>query len=244
MLPAVKFAITNEEARMNLRGAKLEVDPEGAEVRLITTDGHRISLASGKLEGLLPNKFEVLIPIEGIDELTKLLGDKSESTVGIAVNANSLLFRTSNRILATRQVTGTFPSYQKPFAMLGTYEHFANFKADELALAVRMALLCAEDSDKEKRKTAGISIVFDSERIQIQGKSRDLGEANEVLGSDYNGPPITVFCNGNFLLDFLDPVGSGTIRFEIKDALTQMYLNGEHDDISYYYCLMPMRNIL
>lgn len=242
MLPAVKYAITADEKRMNIRGAKLEVDSENSQVRVITTDGHRLSLSSGPLEGLVPQDFEVLIPIETIEELIKLLGDQSEGLVGVATNVNSLFFRVGNRILSTRLIAGKFPSYQKPFAELGTYEHFANFKADELTRRIRMALLFSqESSDKEKKAHAGVSLEFDQKYIQIKAQSPDLGETNEVLDSDYNGPPLTIFCNGKYLLDFLKPVGSGTVKFEVKSALNQMYLTGERDGIMFYYCLMPMR---
>lgn len=242
MLPAVKYAITGDEARIALRGAKLEVDSENAEVRLITTDGHRISLASGKLEGLLPGDFDVLIPIESIDELSKLLSDKAEGTVGLARDDNSLYFRIGSRILATRQVAGKFPSYQMPFSMLGTYEHFANFKAEELARSIRMVLLCAEESaDKEKKKHQCVTLEFGPQTLQIKSQSPELGEATEVIDSDYNGPPMAIGFNGRYLLDFLDPVGSGTFRFEVKSPNQQTYLIGERDGVTYYYCCMPMR---
>lgn len=241
MLPAVKYAITGDDARISMRGAKLEVDSQNAEIRLITTDGHRISLASGKLEGLLPGDFEVLIPIESIDELSKLLSDKAEGTVGLANDSNSLYFRIGNRILSTRQVTGQFPSYQLPFAGLGSYQYFTTFKAEDLARSIKMALLCAEEpNEKEKRSHQGITIEF-GPQILIKSQSAELGEAVETMEGDYNGPPMVIGFNGKYLLDSLDPVGSGTVRFEIIDPLKQAYLIGEKDGVTFYTCIMPMR---
>lgn len=244
MLPAVKYAITGDEARMTMRGAKLEVDATAGQVRLVATDGHRISLASGDLEGLLPNDFEVLIPIDGLEELAKLLGDQSDGMVGVAANSNSLFFKVGQRILSTRLVHGSFPSYQKPFAQMGQFEHFANFKADEFAQSIRRALLCSHDvTDKEKKTHSGVTLELTQQQISIKAQSAELGEANETLPtSDFNGPPLTIFCNGKYLLDFLDPVGSGTVKLEVKDALTQMYFTGVQDGITFYYCCMPMRN--
>lgn len=241
MLPAVKYSIAGDEKQVGLRGAKLEVDSAGGEVRIITTDGHRISLASGKLTGLLTGDYDFLIPMESIDELTKLLGTKTDGSVGIASDENGIFFRIGSRILSTRRLASKFPSYQLPFSELG-YQWFANFKADDLGRAIKMAMLCAEtDTDKEKKRHSSVNLDFDSSKVIVRAQSPELGESSETLDSDYNGEPMTIAFNGRYLLDFLDPVGSGSVRFEIKDPNKQAYLIGERDGVTFYYCCMPMR---
>src|SRR6185369_16478915 len=65
------FAITQEEGRYTLSGAKFELDASG--VKMVTTDGHRLAFASVKENGdASGNDIDVLIPRKTLAELTKL----------------------------------------------------------------------------------------------------------------------------------------------------------------------------
>lgn len=239
MILATKFSITQEGSRMNLRGAKLEI--EGSNVRMITTDGSRISLASATLESLMLENYEVLIPVEGIEEISKLMSDQVK-TVGIAVGTNNMFFRVGHRVLSTRLMVGQFPGYQLPFAALGTYEHFGTYKADLLSQSIQQAMICAQSDDKKKEEIAGIQMQFEPSVLRMSTASANLGEAQVEIESNFNGPELTIFCNGKYLRDYLDPVGVGEVRLEIKDGLSQMYMISEKDGVSSYYILMPMRS--
>ncbi len=240
MIPAIKFSIATDESRLNLRGAKLEADSKG--VRLVSTDGHRVSLASGKPLGLMSSPFEVLIPIEAIDEITKLIADQSEGSVSVAVKSNGVLFKIGSRVLCSRLMTTKFPSYKMPFQALGSYNHFTTFKADELSPSIRRAMLCAKNAGEKESSPAGILMSFEGEKLRINAASADLGEANELLDTNFNGPALRLYCNGKYLLEFLDAVGSCLVRMEIKDGKNQIFMVGERDEIDFYYCLMPMRD--
>ncbi len=69
------FAITQEEGRYTLSGAKFELDGEG--VKMVTTDGHRLAFASTKELGndTQSTSVDVLIPRKTLAELTKLTSD-------------------------------------------------------------------------------------------------------------------------------------------------------------------------
>ncbi len=236
MLPCVKYAISQEETRHNLRGAKLEIDSNGA--RMVATDGHRISLASAVLDTLPASDFEILIPVEGVDELNKLVTDNAGS-VGIAPSPNCIFFRIGTRIVSTRLITGKFPNYEMPFQMLGTYEGFGTFKSDELAQSIERAMLCAKKEEGKKNAAQGVSLTFETGQLKIKSVSED-GEANEVLDSNFN-QPVKVFYNGKYLVDYLKPLGSEEVRIEIKDNITQMYLTATKDKVVSYGIIMPMR---
>src|SRR5213076_2538718 len=68
------FAITQEEGRYTLSGAKFELDKQG--VKMVTTDGHRLAYVATK-DGLkdLDGELDVLIPRKTLAELTKLTAD-------------------------------------------------------------------------------------------------------------------------------------------------------------------------
>src|SRR4030095_12366956 len=66
------FAITQEESRYTLSGAKFILDKSGA--KMVTTDGHRLAYVERKdLSAATPSEqIDVLIPRKTLSELTKL----------------------------------------------------------------------------------------------------------------------------------------------------------------------------
>src|SRR5438132_14244066 len=69
------FAITQEEGRYTLSGAKFELDGQG--ITMVTTDGHRLAFASTREVGndAQNTTLDVLIPRKTLAELTKLTSD-------------------------------------------------------------------------------------------------------------------------------------------------------------------------
>jgi len=229
--------MATDASKMHLQGVKFEID--NGQLRMIATDAHRIIVASGELDGLLPTDVEVFVPAEGVEELAKLLPD--EGAVGIAFDNVNLFFRVGQRVLTTRLLATMFPGYQMPFAQMGTYKHSCTFKADYLGDAIKRAMLCANRDEEKKRGSAAISMEFVPNKLKINAASAELGEANDVLDSNFTGGPLKLYCNGKFLLDYLGPAGDNEVKFEILDAESQMYLLSEKDGCSLYYCVMPMR---
>src|SRR2546426_3224437 len=69
------FAITQEEGRYTLSGAKFELDKQGA--KMVTTDGHRLAFVATTefVKDLKGEGLDVLIPRKTLSELTKLSSD-------------------------------------------------------------------------------------------------------------------------------------------------------------------------
>src|SRR5499433_477384 len=67
------FAITQEEGRYTLSGAKFELDDKA--VRMVTTDGHRLAFVSTDRSNGSGDSLDVLIPRKTLAELTKLTSD-------------------------------------------------------------------------------------------------------------------------------------------------------------------------
>src|SRR5437870_955520 len=69
------FAITQEEGRYTLSGAKFELDKRS--IKMVTTDGHRLAYAASKEapKDLAGEGLDVLIPRKTLSELTKLTAD-------------------------------------------------------------------------------------------------------------------------------------------------------------------------
>jgi len=105
------FAITQEEGRYTLSGAKFELNREGA--RMVTTDGHRLAFmaAKGGIEDLPEGGLDVLIPRKTLAELTKLTSD-FDGDINLGADENHVYFQIGSRLLISRMLSGQFPNYE------------------------------------------------------------------------------------------------------------------------------------
>jgi len=235
ILPMVKNMMAQDDSRLNLRGIKLEI--VDGQLTMVATDGHRIIVGSSQLDGMMLDDITVLLPAQGIDELVKLIPD--DGNISIAFDDDNLFFSLGTRILTTRLLAVKFPGYKAAFGNIKYCDLSCSFKADYLSQAVKRAMLCA---DREKGDSAAISLLFESGKLKLNAASAELGEANNILESNFSGDdPFKVYFNGKYLLDFLDPAGSETVGIQFKDTNSQAYLTSERDGCSFFYCCMPMR---
>src|ERR687894_1254928 len=132
------FAITLEESRYTLSGAKFILDKTGA--RMVTTDGHRLAYIERKdLGETAPSEeIDVLIPRKTLAELTKLTSS-FEGEIGLGADENHIYFEVGPRLLISRTLTGQFPNYE--MVMPKTNDKKADFDAASLSQAVRRVAL-------------------------------------------------------------------------------------------------------
>jgi len=254
------FAITNEQSRFTLSGAKFIIGDGKA--KMITTDGHRLAYVERAIAA--DGTMDTLIPKKALLELVKI--SRGTGDVAFGEDQNHIYFETEGRLLITRKLTGTFPNYE--MIMPKTSEHVATFDLDEMRNAVRRMSLIADDRNRSLRLT-----VRDGE-VEVTAQSSEHGEGNEVVQADYKGDEMTLGFNWQYLLEFLTNVGSvemiaaesqtdegetketegdkvrvkdnaaphARISFEFKDpnAQTQLSLAGE-TTYDYKYIVMPLR---
>src|SRR5260370_2135590 len=107
------FAITQEEGRYTLSGAKFEITKDATKV--ITTDGHRLALIETKngMRSATDEALDVLIPKKTLSELLKLpSGFDREGQLG--AHDNHVSFQTATPPLAPRLPSPQFPNHTIP----------------------------------------------------------------------------------------------------------------------------------
>lgn len=215
------FAVTNEESRYSLAGAKFEIDRDGW--RVVTTDGHRLAFVETQAVKATTgaDKVDTLVPRKALSETLKLLaalegGAKSEDsneTVGLAVTDNHIYFDFGSRLLVSRMLTGQFPNYEAVIPK--SFAHSATFDAAVLREAVRRVALMAEDHSH------GVNFRLTRGQLELSAKAAEEGEGSETLPASYDGDEIEVGFNAAYVQDCLSVVERGEIVFEFKDAMSQ-----------------------
>ena len=192
------FAITNEQSRFTLSGAKFIIAPGKA--RMITTDGHRLAFGEKELD--IDGTMDTLVPKKALLELVKLARGGQEE-IAFGEDQNHIFFEGEGRLLITRKLSGNFPNYE--MVMPKDSDHLATFDLDEMRSAVRRVSLMADERNRSIRLT-----VREGE-IEVTAQSSEEGEGVELVPVDYKGEEMTLGFNWQYLLEFLSNVGGTEI---------------------------------
>ncbi|HEV2704537.1 MAG TPA: DNA polymerase III subunit beta [Pyrinomonadaceae bacterium] len=227
------FAITLEESRYTLSGAKFMLAKSGA--RMVTTDGHRLAFIEREDLGANPptENLDVLIPRKTLGELTKLMS-AYEGEIGLGADENHIYFEVGQRLLVSRTLAGQFPNYE--MVMPKGNDKKAVFDAPSLSQAIRRVALMADD------RSHAIRLHLVPGNLHISSQTAEEGEARETVAIDYAGDEVEIGFNAAYLQDFLNVSNEGSIAFEFKDGNSQAQLRPISDDgYDYRYVVMPMR---
>src|ERR1051325_618865 len=226
------FAITQEESRYTLSGAKFILDKSGA--KMVTTDGHRLAYVARQDLGKNASKeaIDALIPRKTLAELTKLTANY-EGEISLGADENHIYFEVGPRLLISRMLSGQFPNYE--MVMPKSNDKSVVFDNVSLNQAIRRVALMADD------RSHAIRFHLAPNQLQISSQNAEVGEARETVATEYNGDVVEIGFNAQYLQDFLNVVGEGQTAFEFKDGNSQAQLRPTTTDYEYKYVVMPMR---
>lgn len=224
------FAITTEESRYALNGAKMELSEK--EIRMVATDGHRLSFIK-KQSDFGSAQLNVLVPKKTLTELARLCAE-ADDTVEIGDGANHIFFRVGKRLLASRTLTGQFPNYE--LVLPKENNNRVVVESSLVSSAIRRVALMADD------RSHAIKFDLGDGQINITSQSAEVGEARESLPVEYSGHSITAGFNAQYLLDFFNVIQDGEVAFEFKDGNSQAQIRPTNDsEYDFRYIVMPMR---
>ncbi|MHB1092774.1 DNA polymerase III subunit beta [Thiobacillus sp.] len=228
LLQLVQFAMASQDIRYYLNGMLLVLD--GKQLRVVATDGHRLSYAETQLETEAETR-EVIIPRKTVVELSKLLGDV-DHPVDLRIGANQVTITLPETELVTKVVDGKFPDYQRVIPVNQPRHLKANRQSVMQALQ-RAAILSNE-------KFRGVRLVMSENTLGIVCNNNEQEEAADEIEVSYNGDPLDVGFNVTYLLDGLGAVCTDEITLSLGDANSSMLLTSEGEP-GFKYVVMPMR---
>ncbi len=227
------FAITQEESRYTLSGAKFILDETGA--KMVTTDGHRLAYVERKnvTKNGSNQTIDTLIPRKTLAELTKLTTGFDEE-ISLGIDENHIYFQVGTRLLISRMLYGQFPNYE--MVMPKNNDKAVEFDSGLLNHAIRRVALMSDE------RSHAIRFHLEPNQLVISSQNAEEGEAHETIQTDYAGEETDIGFNAQYLQEFLNVIGDAKVSFEFRDGNSQAQLhpseNGEYD---YKYVVMPMR---
>jgi DNA polymerase-3 subunit beta len=237
MIERTFFAVSTDETRYNLNGVFFEPGP--AALRLVATDGHRLSLAEKPVEATFGLKRGVILPKKGLAELKKLLSEVAESgeekpEAKLGFLENSAIFRRPGVVLVMRLIEGLFPDYKQVIPKAG--EKLVRLSRNRFTDTLRRISLLSSD------KAHAVKLDLSPGQLRVLSQNPDLGEAKEDVPVDYQGEPLKIGFNARYLTEVLAVLQSADVVLELADDLSPGVLKGaDEKDQGFTAVVMPMR---
>jgi DNA polymerase-3 subunit beta len=231
MVAKTQFAITGEDTRYFLNGAKFVLKPDS--LTLVATDGHRLALVEVKHNVGITQEIGVILPKKTLLELGKLLAE-GEGDILFESGENHLFFEVGGRMLISRMIDGQFPAYERVIPKGNDKD--IEFERERLTNAVkRVALLSNE-------RSRAVKFEIEKGKVEVTSSSSEFGEAREQIPVDYAGTAMTISFNAQYVLDFLNVVETDIVSLSLKDEVSQAVMKPVGaQGYDYTYVIMPMR---
>jgi len=231
MIAKTQFAITGEDTRYFLNGAKFVLRSDS--LTLVATDGHRLALVEVAHKVGVEQEVGVILPKKTLLELGKLLAE-GDADVEFESGENHLFFKIGERVLISRMIDGQFPAYERVIPKGN--DKLIEFDRERLTSAVkRVALLSNE-------RSRAVKFEIDQGRVEVASSSSEFGEAREQLPVEYTSTPIAISFNAQYVLDFLNVVETDIVSLSLKDDVSQAVMKPVGaEGYDYTYVIMPMR---
>jgi len=236
MVAKTQFAITGEDTRYFLNGALFVLRSDS--MSLVATDGHRLALVTVKREGAdqavkAGEEVKVILPKKTLLELGKLLSE-ADADIRYERGENHLFFAVGDRVLISRMIDGQFPAYERVIPKGNDKD--IEFERERLTNAVkRVALLSNE-------RSRAVKFEIDKGKVDVTSSSSEFGEAREQLTVEYQGAPLAISFNAQYVLDFLNVADTDVVSLSLKDEVSQAVMKPVGaQGYDYTYVIMPMR---
>lgn len=223
------FSVSQDDTRQHLSGVLVEA--KGDLLRMVSTDGHRLSKAEEKFQGGWPLVDSILIPKKGVQELRRML-EGQEGDCELAVQEGVLFARLGPMTLSVRLIDSRFPPYEK--VIPASAEKKIVVDRVHLIDALKRVSLMSEDRNK------GLRLSLDSDKLSVETDTPELGDAHEDIEVDYAAGALSIGFNATYLVDALSRIDGDEVFLEFNEELDPCVIKPV-DSEDFLAVVMPLR---
>jgi len=247
LISKTHFSISTDETRAHLNSALFEW--EGDTVRMVTTDGHRLSKVDVKVTGRQASAT-MLIPLKAIHELRRLCdemiadggttnadGEKKKPELHITQSGASAFFQGAGTTFSVKLVDAQFPPYSQVIPQ--TTEKVVRAPRSALADALKAVSVAASE------RTGGVKLSLSKGSMRITSESPESGDGFDEIPVEYSGPNMSIGFNAKYFLDVLAAITDDEVAVCLSGELDPAVLRPAgattSSDRQFLSVIMPMR---
>ena len=225
----VARAASRDETRPVLTGVLVSANEQ--ELRMAATDSYRLAVKDTALESPLSRSFEANVPARALQELTRIVQQGSADRIAVSLRSNQVVFEAAGVVLSSRLIDGQFPNVRT--LVPEAYEHELQLAGAEITDVVRRISLLAQ-------KNAPLRLSFAEGELTVSARTPDVGEARETVPVPFQGEPLEIGFNPEFLRDGLEALDGGDLVLKLISPLRPGLIEAA-DGSGFQYLLMPIR---
>ncbi len=229
LLEKTHFAMAIQDIRAFLNGMLVEVD--GAHLRCVATDGHRLALCEQTLDTPHTEKHQSILPRKAILELTRTI-TQDNAPIHLRLGKQQARIEVGERSLTTKLINSTYPDYQRVIPR--DSDKTIHAATDELKQTLSRASILSNE------KYRGIRLRLSPGQLTAIANNPEQEQAEDVMAVDYVGEELEIGFNVNYLLDALQAIDQDQVVIHLSDPNSSILIQPEGDDTS-LYVVMPMR---
>jgi DNA polymerase-3 subunit beta len=225
----VARAASRDDMRPVLTGVL--VAASGQEMTMVATDSYRLAVKRTALESPIGGELEANIPAKALRELARLVTGGEVEQVAVSLLPNQAVFRAGTVLLNTRLIDGQFPNFRQ--LLPESYEHDVRLPRPEfLDVARRVSQLA--------QRNAPLRLAFSQGELKVSASTPDVGDAEETMPAAFEGEPLEIGFNPEFLRDGIESVEGDEVMLRLISPLRPGLLQPV-DNEDFRYLVMPIR---
>lgn len=224
------FSIADNENNKLMTGELFEIN--GNELKVVSLDGHRISIRKIILKNEYTPK-KVIVPGKTLNEISKILSGDTDKDVTIFFTDKHIVFEFDNTTVVSRLIEGEY--FRIDQMLSNDYETKVTINKKELLSCIDRATLLIKEGDK---KPIIINITDNSMELKINST---LGSMNEDIDIDKVGKDLMIGFNPKFLIDALRVIDDEQITIYLVNPKAPCFIRDEEN--TYIYLILPVNFI-
>ncbi len=236
------FASSSDDSKQLLTGVNFTFNLKYLESA--ATDGHRLAvvLVNNKenfdvKEDFVSNEenLSVTIPTRSLREIEKLVGLRSaENSIKLFYDKGQVVFISSNQIITTRTLEGSYPNYSQ--LIPDNFTKIFTFNTKKIIESLeRIAVLADQQSSVVKIK------LNEKDLALVSADAQDIGNASEIVPVSFDFDQFEIAFNVRYLLEGLKVISSENVIFKCNLPTTPAVLVPDDNINSFTYLVMPVQ---
>ena len=221
------FSIADNDNNKLMTGELFEID--GDTLKVVSLDGHRISIRKIELKNSYPSR-KVVVPGKTLNEVSKILSGDADKDVAIFFTGRHIVFAFDQTTVVSRLIEG---EYFKIDQMLSSdYETKVTINKKELLDCIDRATLLVKEGDK---KPIIINITDGMMELKINST---VGSMNEEIDIVKQGKDLMIGFNPKFMIDALKVIDDEEIDIYLVNPKAPCFIRDAKE--KYIYLILPV----
>ena len=236
------FASSSDDSKQLLTGVNFTFNLKYLESA--ATDGHRLAVVLidnkenfDEKENFASNEenLSVTIPTRSLREIEKLVSLRSsENSIKLFYDKGQVVFISSNQIITTRTLEGSYPNYSQ--LIPDNFTKLFTFNTKKIIESLeRIAVLADQQSSVVKIK------LNEKDLALVSADAQDIGNASELVPVSFDFDQFDIAFNVRYLLEGLKVISSENVIFKCNLPTTPAVLVPEDNINSFTYLVMPVQ---